>query len=142
VRAPAIRRVTTESRTGSTNSQRVHTTLTISVRKIDFDAQGGQLHINGQVTEENKIVSVGMFHTLDLELHRNFTLIKSEWDSVTLGVVKEACNPGDRAEIGAVVLQEGLFVCRGQKEGRGERVHGWLILGEQALRIFALLQNI
>lgn len=142
MRAPAIRRVTTESRTGSTNSQRVHTTLTISVRKIDFDAQGGQLHINGQVTEENKIVSVGMFHTLDLELHRNFTLIKSEWDSVTLGVVKEACNPGDRAEIGAVVLQEGLFVCEGQKEGRGERVHCWLILGEQDSRIYALLQNI
>ncbi|RPB03117.1 hypothetical protein L873DRAFT_1801199 [Choiromyces venosus 120613-1] len=108
VRAPAVRRVTTESRTGSTNSQRVHTTLTISVRKIDFDAQAGQLHINGQVTEENKIVSVGMFHTLDLELHRNFTLIKSEWDSVTLGVVKEACDAGDRAEIGAVVLQEGF----------------------------------
>ncbi|CAZ83498.1 unnamed protein product [Tuber melanosporum] len=108
VRAPAVRRITTESRTGSTNSQRVHTTLTISVRKIDFDAQGGQLHINGQVTEENKVVSVGMFHTLDLELHRNFTLIKSEWDSVTLGVVKEACNAGDRAEIGAVVLQEGF----------------------------------
>ncbi|PWW79152.1 hypothetical protein C7212DRAFT_288221 [Tuber magnatum] len=108
VRAPAIRRVTTESRTGSTNSQRVHTTLTVSVRKIDFDAQAGQLHINGQVTEENKIVSVGAFHTLDLELHRNFTLIKSEWDSVTLGVVKEACDAGDRAEIGAVVLQEGF----------------------------------
>lgn len=81
--------------------------LTITVHKIDFDPQGGQLHINGQVSEENKIVSLGVFHTLDLELHRNFTITKTEWDSITLAVVKEACDPGERAEIGAVVLQEG-----------------------------------
>jgi protein pelota len=82
--------------------------LTINVKKIDFDSQAGQLHINGQVCEENQIVSVGAYHTLDLELHRNFTIFKAEWDSITLGVIKEACDPGERAEIGAVVLQEGM----------------------------------
>lgn len=81
--------------------------LTIRVDKIDFDPQAGQLHLGGPVVEENKYVPLGSHHTLDLELHRNFTLIKPEWDIIALQVVKEACEVGERAEIGAVVLQEG-----------------------------------
>ncbi|KTW31947.1 mRNA surveillance protein pelota [Pneumocystis jirovecii RU7] len=83
-------------------------TLTLSVKKIDFDPQVSQLHINGTVSEENKHVKIGSYHTLDLELHRNFTLTKQEWDSISLERLDKACNPTKRAEIGAVVLQEGL----------------------------------
>lgn len=104
-----MRRVTLESKTGSTQSQRVQTVLTIQVDKIDFDAQAGQLHLNGRVCEENKHVAVGVHHTLDLELYRNFTVIKAEWDSVALDMVREACDARERSEIGAVVLQEGMF---------------------------------
>jgi protein pelota len=54
-------------------------------------------------------VKVGQYHTLDLELQRNFTLEKADgWDSVALGVVKEAVDPASRADVGAVVMQEGL----------------------------------
>jgi protein pelota len=54
-------------------------------------------------------VKVGQYHTLDLELQRNFTLEKADgWDSVALGVVREAVDPANRAEVGAVVMQEGL----------------------------------
>lgn len=52
---------------------------------------------------------MGQFHTLDLELQRNFTLEKSEgWDSVARGVVNEACNAAKHAQCWAVVMQEGL----------------------------------
>ncbi|KAH0613480.1 uncharacterized protein H6S33_005366 [Morchella sextelata] len=108
LRANAVRRVTLESKTGSTQSQRIQTVLTIQVDKVDFDAQAGQLHLNGRVCEENKHVAVGVHHTLDLELFRNFTVIKAEWDSVTLDMVRDACDAKERSEIGAVVLQEGL----------------------------------
>lgn len=84
--ASAIRRVTTElSTTGSTSSQRVHTNLTIRVKSLDFDPQAGQLHVSGQIARENRYTKVGQFHTLDLELKRNFTLEKSggdgEWEN-------------------------------------------------------------
>lgn len=102
-----MRRVYHTSATGSSFSKREKTILTIQVDKVDFDPQAGQLHLNGRVCEENKYVSVGAQHTLDLELQRNFTIFKEEWDSVTLGVVKEACDPAEKSEIGAVVLQEG-----------------------------------
>ena len=109
LRASALRRVTTESATGSTSSTRVHMTLVISVTALDFDMQATQLHVSGRITEETKYTKVGQFHTLDLELNRNFTLEKKDgWDSVAKALVKEACDPVKSAEAWAVVMQEGL----------------------------------
>lgn len=109
LRASAIRRVTTESSTGSTSSTRVHMNLTISVTGLDFDTQASQLHVSGRITEETKYTKVGQFHTLDLELNRNFSLEKHQgWDSVARALVKEACDPVKIADTWAVVMQEGL----------------------------------
>lgn len=84
-------------------------TLTIRVTKLDFDPQAAQLHVSGRVAEENKHVKLGSFHTLDLELQRNFTLEKAEgWDSVALDTLKEAINQEAKAQLWAVVMQEGL----------------------------------
>ncbi|KIX00889.1 mRNA surveillance protein pelota [Rhinocladiella mackenziei CBS 650.93] len=115
--ASAIRRVTTESSsTGSTSSQRVHTNLTIRVKFLDFDPQAGQLHVSGQIARENRFTKIGQFHTLDLELQRNFTLEKevdgnngSEgWDSVARAQLEEAIDQTRGTETIAVVMQEGL----------------------------------
>jgi protein pelota len=79
------------------------------VTSIDFDSQAGQLHVSGRVGEENKHVKVGAYHTLDLELQRNFTLEKSEgWDSVALETVREAVRQDKEGVVPAVVMQEGL----------------------------------
>lgn len=109
LRASAVRRVTTESATGSTSSTRVHINLLISVEKLDFDTQSAQLHVSGRIVEETKYTKVGQYHTLDLELNRNFTLQKKEgWDSVARELVREACDPVKSADVWAVVMQEGL----------------------------------
>ena len=113
IRATALRKVRTESSTGSTTASRVHTTLTITVEKTDFDVQGGVLHIAGPVAEENKYVKMGQYHTLDLVVQRNVSIIKDEWDSVALDRVKEACDVSKKAEVGAVVLQEGIVYLGG-----------------------------
>ncbi|KAF4552562.1 eRF1 domain-containing protein [Elsinoe fawcettii] len=110
LRASAIRRVTTQSSsTGSTVSQRVHTTLTLAISSLDFDARASELHVSGRVANENPYVKLGQFHTLDLELNRNFTLEKEDgWDSVALQTLKEACDTENRAEVWAVLIEEGL----------------------------------
>ncbi|KAF1351203.1 eRF1 domain 1-domain-containing protein [Delphinella strobiligena] len=109
LRASAIRRVTTESATGSSTSQRVHLTLTLRVTSLDFDTQAAQLHVSGRVAEENKHVKLGAHHTLDLELQRNFTLEKNNgWDSIALETLKESIDQTAKAELWAVVMQEGL----------------------------------
>ncbi|KAF2859050.1 hypothetical protein K470DRAFT_265557 [Piedraia hortae CBS 480.64] len=109
LRASAVRKVVQESASGSRSNQRVHTNLTIQVTSLDFDPQAGQLHVSGQVSEQNPYVKLGSFHALDLELQRNFTLEKANgWDSVALDILKESIDQTKQAQLWAVVMQEGL----------------------------------
>ncbi len=87
----------------------MQTILTLRVSSLDFDSYAGQLHVSGRIAAENKYVRVGAFHTLDLELNRNFTIEKQEgWDSVSLQVVRDAIDADKKADAVAVVMQEGL----------------------------------
>jgi protein pelota len=79
------------------------------VKGIDFDTnEGGQLRLSGRTVGENKFVKVGSFHTLELEVHRAFTLGKAEWDAVALGRLEEACSERTRASVAALVMAEGV----------------------------------
>ncbi|XP_078394113.1 protein pelota homolog, partial [Cetorhinus maximus] len=102
------RKVQTESSTGSVGSNRVRTTLTICVETIDFDAQACMLRVKGTNIQENEYVKMGAYHTIELELNRKFTLAKKQWDSIVLDRIEQACDPGHSADVGAVVMQEGL----------------------------------
>ena len=73
-----------------------------------FDTEASTLRVNGKNVEENKYVKMGAFHTLDLELNRAFTITKECWDVVHLDRIEACCDISKRAEIAAVVLQEGL----------------------------------
>jgi len=112
VRSTTIRKVQSESATGSSTSNRVRTTLTICVESIDFDTQACVLRLKGRNVEENQYVKMGAYHTLDLELNRKFSLKKPEWDSIALERVDLACDPTQNADVAAVIMQEGLaHVC-------------------------------
>lgn len=112
--ARAVRNVKHESAAGARTTKKFVMDLTISVLSTDFDLGCGQLHVAGRVAVENEHVNVGSHHTLDLELQRKFTLIKGVdpsgplWDSVSLEILKEACDTERKAEIWAVVLGEGV----------------------------------
>lgn len=108
LKSTTIRKVQTESSTGSSSSSKVRTTLTIKVEAVDFDTQACVLRVRGRNVEENDYVKMGAYHTLDLELQRKFTLQKNEWDSVALERVEMACDPTQHADLGAIVMQEGL----------------------------------
>ena len=92
-----------ESSTGSVDSSRVHTVLTIQVTVVDFDTQACTLRLNGRNVEENKFVKLGAFHTVDLELNQKFSIIKDEWDSIALERISSACDPSKSADVAAVV---------------------------------------
>ncbi|XP_018795451.1 PREDICTED: protein pelota [Bactrocera latifrons] len=112
VRSTTIRKVQNESATGSSTSNRVRTTLTISVESIDFDTQACMLRLKGRNIEENQYVKMGAYHTLDLELNRKFELRKAEWDTIALERIEMACDPTQSSDLAAVVMQEGLaYVC-------------------------------
>lgn len=97
-----------ESATGSSTSNRVRTTLTITVETIDFDTQACVLRLKGRNIEENQYVKMGAYHTLDLELNRKFSLSKPEWDSISLERIDMACDVTQSADVAAVIMQDGL----------------------------------
>ncbi|EAT92055.1 protein translation-related protein DOM34-like protein [Parastagonospora nodorum] len=105
VEAMAVRRVTKTSDSGSTSTKRVKLKMTIKVTSTYFDPGSGQLHVSGQVAKELEEVRLGSHHTIDLELHRAFSIEKADgWDSVALDLLKEACSIERKAELWAVVL--------------------------------------
>lgn len=113
------RKVQTESATGSVDSRRVKTNLTLSVQRMHFSAavsstnpnsttsQGASLSISGQVTQENPFVKMGAYHTLDLEVDRDVRISKAGWDSIAFQRVNEATDASRGAEVGAIVCGEG-----------------------------------
>lgn len=68
------------------------------------------------MARENRFTKIGQFHTLDLELQRNFALEKEVegnyagegWDSVARAQLEDAIDPTRGTEAIAVVMQEGL----------------------------------
>lgn len=101
-----------ESATGSTGSQRVKLTLTISVEKVEYDPESYIVKVKGKTIEENKHVRRGQYHTLDLELNKKFYLTKPVWDSWVETQLSNACDSTRNAEVAVVIMQEGLaFVC-------------------------------
>lgn len=108
VRCTTLRKVVNTTSTGSTTSSKVRTNLTIKVQKVDFDPDSLTLRLSGPNVEESKIVKMGAFHTLTLELGRNFSIEKECWDQIYLDRIEEACNPERSAEVAAVVMQPGL----------------------------------
>ncbi|TPX47936.1 hypothetical protein SeMB42_g03035 [Synchytrium endobioticum] len=108
LKASTIRKVVSETATGSTDKSSIRITLELSVETVQFDTSAGVLRVNGRNITENKYVKMGAYHTIDLELNRLFTLKKHEWDIIALNRIDEACDIATKADIAAVVLQEGL----------------------------------
>lgn len=108
LRASTIRKVQQESATGSTTAERVRVTLSVVIESVEFDASVVNIRVRGRVVEENKHVRVGAFHTVDLEPMRAFTLTKKDWDSMHLQRLDLALDPMTDADVGAIVMQEGL----------------------------------
>mmetsp|Transcript_16210 Transcript_16210/g.23836 ORF Transcript_16210/g.23836 Transcript_16210/m.23836 type:complete len:411 (-) Transcript_16210:957-2189(-) len=105
VRTTTVRKVTKETATGSTSSQKKRMNLTIDIEKVDFDPQSLELRLSGRTTSESDDVRMGSYHTLKVELDQNFSLEKVCWDQIYLDRIDEACNPDRQAEIAAVVMQ-------------------------------------
>eukprot|EP00026_Physarum_polycephalum_P002770 Phypoly_transcript_02778.p1 GENE.Phypoly_transcript_02778~~Phypoly_transcript_02778.p1 ORF type:complete len:294 (+),score=58.35 Phypoly_transcript_02778:900-1781(+) len=104
-----FRRITKETAGGQNNeSERVKIHVTIQVAKVDFDPGSETMRVSGPCVVENQHIKLGAFHTLDLQLNKNFTITKQLWDSIALDRVDEATNPERHADAAAVVMNEGV----------------------------------
>uniref|UniRef100_A0A6U2Y014 Protein pelota homolog n=2 Tax=Lotharella globosa TaxID=91324 RepID=A0A6U2Y014_9EUKA len=112
IRALTFRNVKTTGPTGSVKSEKVKVVVTVEVSSVDFDTKSSEIRISGRNIEENKYIKMGAHHTLELALHRKFTIIKDCWDAMHLERIEMATDPSKTADLAAIVLQEGLaHVC-------------------------------
>lgn len=82
--------------------------LTIRMERIEFDSEQCTLRVTGRNVEENEYVKMGQYHTIDIELNQSMKLEKDCWDTIALERLDEACDPGAKADLAAIVMQEGL----------------------------------
>lgn len=95
--------------TGASESERIHTNLTIRVKSTFFDPAISSLRVSGVVASENDHVSMGAHHTLDLEVNRQFSIIKPDgWDTVAKDTLAQTLSDDKNGATAAVVMQEGL----------------------------------
>jgi len=105
LRTTTLRKVVKEGSTGSVTSEKKKLTLTIEVAQVNFDAESCTLHVAGVNVEESPHVRLGAYHTVHLELQRDFTLSKDRWDIVCLDRLAEAADPVRGAEVAAVAME-------------------------------------
>lgn len=108
LKASTVRKVKEETATGTTSSSKVRTTLTLAVEGIEFDTAACTLRVKGRNIEENRFVKMGAYHTIDLVLNQNFTLVKDHWDFIAFDRLDLACDPSRTADVAAIVMEEGL----------------------------------
>lgn len=108
IKASTVRKVQHETASGGTDSQRVRLTLEVVVENVDFDAVSCKLRLRGKNILENPHVKLGSYHTIELEKNRKFTLTKECFDAIHIEVMREASDPTAKADVAAVVMQEGL----------------------------------
>lgn len=82
--------------------------LRIDIEEIDFTPQDEVMRIRGKTTEAAEDVPVGTYHTAEIDFKYPFTLYKDDWDEIAFELINKSCSIDEKAEVGAVVLQEGV----------------------------------
>lgn len=89
-------------------AERVNVRLKLAVEGVEYTASDESMRIRGKTTEQNEYVPNQSYHTAEVQLNKKLRLNKPEWDDISYGIVIEASSVEKKAEVGAVVLQEGV----------------------------------
>lgn len=92
-------------------SKRSRCELAITATKILFDPITSILRVSGVVAGINPYAPLGSGHSIDLEVHRPFSIIKPDpdgWDSVAEEALRVALSDDKNGALAAVVMQPGI----------------------------------
>lgn len=83
-------------------------TLKMSVEDIEYTPSDEVMRIRGRTVEPNEYVPIQSYHTAEVQFGKQFTLTKPDWDEISYGIVVNACSIDEKAEVGAIVMEEGV----------------------------------
>ena len=82
--------------------------LKLLVEDIDYIASDQTMRINGKSLVQQEYIPLNSFHTAEVELNKELTILKDNWDEYDMTLLNELCSIENKADIGAVVFQEGV----------------------------------
>jgi protein pelota len=89
-------------------AQRKLITLTLSVIDLTFVASERELRIKGTTTNALNDVPLGSHHTANIMIRESIKIHKDIWDSHDDELIDSSCTLEAKAEVGAIVLEEGV----------------------------------
>ena len=107
VKTTTFRKVVKQTASGSSSTKK-RLNLTVEIESTDFDPEACVLRLRGKNVEMHDDVQMGSYHTLSLELHRSFTIVKDCWDAMFLERLTTATQLEKTADVAAVTMEEGL----------------------------------
>lgn len=82
--------------------------LKLAVSDIEYAPSDESMRIKGKTTEQNQYVPNQSFHTAEVQLQKSLRITKPEWDDISYGIILAASSVETRAEVGAIVMEEGV----------------------------------
>ena len=96
------------SSTGASNTKRIKMKITICIDAIEYDTTTASMRVKGVNIVENKHISLGQSHTVELCINRAFTIHKDKWDTIDLERISMASDPSKSADLAVIVMEHGL----------------------------------
>ncbi|EEQ82783.1 hypothetical protein NCER_100450 [Vairimorpha ceranae BRL01] len=92
------------------NQQKIGLYLMIRLESYTVDLENGVLYAKGKVCEENEHVKMGLYHTLEIEIDKKFTLQKDSWTKSDLSLLKEL-SKGSQNILFFVFYEKDCVIC-------------------------------
>ncbi|KAG0680950.1 Translation factor pelota [Pichia californica] len=83
-------------------------TLTLNVLELNFVASERELRIKGRTLNALPDVPLGSHHTANVIIKESIKIHKDIWDSHDDELIDSSCSLASKAEVGAIVLEEGV----------------------------------
>ncbi|KAK6199195.1 uncharacterized protein RJT21DRAFT_44800 [Scheffersomyces amazonensis] len=93
---------------GKSKMEKILVKLKLLIEDIDYIASDNTMRLSGKTVEPNEYVPLNSYHTADIELNKDLTILKENWDEYDMSILDDLCSVEKKADIGAVVLQEGV----------------------------------
>ncbi|ODV79422.1 uncharacterized protein CANTADRAFT_51682 [Suhomyces tanzawaensis NRRL Y-17324] len=93
---------------GKSKMEKVLVKLKLSLEDIDYVASDEGMRLSGKSIEPHEFVPLNSYHTAEVELGKDITILKESWDQYDMKLLDELASIEKKADIGAIVLQEGI----------------------------------
>lgn len=93
---------------GKSKMEKVNIRLKLLVEDISYIASDDGMRLSGKSMDANEYVPLNSYHTAEVELGKDLTIIKESWDTYDMTVLQNLCDIEKKADIGAIVLEEGV----------------------------------